>query len=266
MATAATASREDRKRVSWLGIRSERYIQAAALILVLIGWEIAGRRLGVFILAPPSSLGSAFVEMMENGELPKAILDSSVGLSLGFGFALFFGILIGLIMGTYRYVATILDPFISALYVVPIAALVPLLIVWTGIGLQPRVITVTLFAVFEIIIATYTGVRGVNQRLIEMARAFGANQRQVFRYVVFFGALPVMFAGIRIGAGRAIKGMVIAELLFAVTGLGGLVLTNSHYYRTDKVMVVVVVIALFGVLFVALVQLVERKLAPWWHE
>jgi NitT/TauT family transport system permease protein len=80
---------------------------------------------------------------------------------------------------------------------------------------------------------------------------------------VFFNALPFLFAGLRIGAGRAIKGMVISELLFAVTGLGGLVLTSSVYYRTDKVMVVVAFIALIGVVFVSLIQLLERRLAPW---
>lgn len=267
MAASASASRSEvKKRPPRRGIRRERIIQAVAIIVVLIAWELAGRQLGVFILAPPSSLVAAFSEMMGTGELQKALMDSIVGLVLGFGFAAFFGVAIGFLMGTYRSVATIMDPFVSALYVVPIAALVPLIIVWTGIGLTPRVLTVTLFAVFEILIATYTGVRGVNQRLIDMARSFGANQRQLFRHVVFFGALPVIFAGLRIGAGRAIKGMVIAELLFAVTGLGGLVLTHSHYYRTDKVLVVVVVISLLGVIFVSLVQLAERKLAPWWHD
>ncbi len=264
MAASAATTREIKQPVK-RGIKRERIIQIVAVIAVLVAWEITGRRLGVFILAPPSSMIAAFGEMLETGELSRALNESIATLVLGYSFAVFFGVSLGFIMGTYKSVATILDPFISALYVVPIAAIVPLLIVWTGIGMTPRVLTVTLFAVFEILISTYTGVRGVNPRLIEMARAFGANQRQLFRHVVFFGALPVLFAGLRIGAGRAIKGMVLAELLFAVTGLGGLVLTNSHYYRTDKVMVIVVIIALLGVILVSLVQLIERKLAPWWH-
>jgi ABC-type nitrate/sulfonate/bicarbonate transport system permease component len=265
MAASASASTREIKPPVKRGIKRERIIQIGAVIAFLVAWEIAGRRLGVFILAPPSSMIGAFGEMLETGELARALNESITTLLLGYGFAMLIGVGLGFIMGTYKSVATILDPFVSALYVVPIAAIVPLLIVWTGIGMTPRVLTVTLFAMFEILISTYTGVRGVNPRLVEMARSFGANQRQLFRHVVFFGALPVIFAGLRIGAGRAIKGMVLAELLFAVTGLGGLVLTNSHYYRTDKVMGLVVIIALLGVILVSLVQLIERKLAPWWN-
>jgi ABC-type nitrate/sulfonate/bicarbonate transport system permease component len=248
MAASASASTREIKPPVKRGIKRERIIQIGAVIAFLVAWEIAGRRLGVFILAPPSSMIGAFGEMLETGELARALNESITTLLLGYGFAMLIGVGLGFIMGTYKSVATILDPFVSALYVVPIAAIVPLLIVWTGIGMTPRVLTVTLFAMFEILISTYTGVRGVNPR-----------------HVVFFGALPVIFAGLRIGAGRAIKGMVLAELLFAVTGLGGLVLTNSHYYRTDKVMVLVVIIALLGVILVSLVQLIERKLAPWWN-
>jgi ABC-type nitrate/sulfonate/bicarbonate transport system permease component len=265
MAASASASTREIKPPVKRGIKRERIIQIVVVIAFLIAWEIAGRRLGVFIMAPPSSLLAAFGEMLQTGELSRALGESITVLLLGYVIGAAIGISLGFIMGTYKSVATILDPFISALYVVPIAAIVPLLIVWTGIGMTPRVLTVTLFAIFEILISTYTGVRGVNPRLIEMGRAFGANQGQLFRHVVFFGALPVLFAGLRIGAGRAVKGMVLAELLFAVTGLGGLVMTNSHYYRTDKVMVIVVIIALLGVILVSLVQLIERKLAPWWH-
>jgi NitT/TauT family transport system permease protein len=265
MAASASASTQEIKLPLRRGLKRERIIQIIAVIAVLIAWEIAGRRLGVFILAPPSSLLGAFGEMLETGELARALRESITTLLVGYGFAILIGVSLGFIMGTFKSIAIILDPFVSALYVVPIAALVPLLIVWTGIGATPRIVTITLFAVFEILISTYTGVRNVNPRLIEMGRAFGANQLQIFRHVVFFGALPILFAGLRIGAGRAIKGMVLAELLFAVTGLGGLVLTNSTYYRTDKVMVIVVIIALLGVILVSLVQLIERKLAPWWH-
>jgi NitT/TauT family transport system permease protein len=134
-----------------------------------------------------------------------------------------------------------------------------------GIGATPRIVCITLFSVFEILIATFTGVRNVDQRLIEMARSLGANQSQMFRKVVFFAALPVVFAGVRIGAGRAVKGMVVAELLFAVTGLGGLVMTYAVYYQTAKMLVIVVVLAIIGVLLTGFAQFVERKLAPWWQ-
>jgi ABC-type nitrate/sulfonate/bicarbonate transport system permease component len=247
-------------------LKRERTIQLVALIVILAVWEIVGRVVGSYILAPPSALLTAFFAMTKTGELFKASMDSIYGLLIGFIIALIFGIGIGFIMGWYRPVAIILNPFVSALYVVPIAALVPLFIVWLGIGSVPRILTITLFCVFEILIATYTGVRNVDQRLVEMARSFGATRDQLFRKIVFFDALPVVFAGVRIGAGRAVKGMVVSELLFAVSGLGGLVMMYSVYYQTAKVMVVVIVLAVIGVILTAVVQYIEQKLAPWWQK
>jgi ABC-type nitrate/sulfonate/bicarbonate transport system permease component len=242
-----------------------RAIQLVLVVAILLVWELVGRRVGSFILPPPSTVASEAVQMLRSGELFKALRDSLTGLLLGYAIAIVVGVSLGGLMGWYRRLGVILMPFVSALYVVPIAALVPLFIVWLGIGLLPRVVTVALFAVFEILITSYTGVREVDGRLVEMARTFGAKQRQVFSKVVLFAALPVVFAGVRIGAGRALKGMVIAELLFAVTGLGGLVLRYSAYYQTARMMVVVVTVALMGVLLVGLMQQFERRLAPWYH-
>lgn len=245
------------------GLARERLVQIAAVVLFLAGWEIIGRSVSRLILAPPSAVAVALVGMLASGELVGALGESLIVLFAGFGFALVIGIVLGLLMGWYRDLADVLNPFVSAIYVVPIASLVPLLVLWLGIGMRPRILTVTLFSVFEIMIATYVGVREIDQRLIEMARSFGASQRQQFAKVVFFDALPVIFAGLRIGISRAVQGMVTAELLFAVTGLGGLAMTYSANYRLDKMLVVIAVVSLIGMLLVAVVQYIERKLAPW---
>jgi ABC-type nitrate/sulfonate/bicarbonate transport system permease component len=240
--------------------RPERLIQAAAVVLFLLVWELVGQRLGALFLAPPSAVLRAFVEMFQSGELLSALRSSLISFGIGFGIALLIGLVVGGLMGWSPELNKVLDPFISAIYVVPVATLVPLLILWFGIGAVPRVITIVLFCVFEIIIATSTAVRGVDERLIEMARSFGARTSQVIRKVIFFDALPVVLAGLRIGIGRAAQGMVTAELLFAVTGLGGLVMRYSAIYRLDKVLVTIVVISLVGVLAMSLVQLLERRL------
>lgn len=247
----------------WLS--RDRLTQAAAVITILIVWEIVGQRIGRLILAPPSAVFSAFVEMAETGEILAALRDSLSSLLLGFLIALLIGIVVGGLMGWNRELAQVLDPFISGFYVVPVAALVPLLIVWFGIGTVPRIMTIVLFAVFEIMIATTTAVRGVDERLIEMARTFGANTGQLITKVVLLGALPVIFAGIRIGIGRAVQGMVTAELLFAVTGLGGLVMRYAGVYRLDKVLVTVVIVSLIGVTAMGLMQLIERRLVRRHH-
>ncbi len=241
----------------------ERLTQLVMVVVTLAVWEYFGRRLGTFVLAPPSTLVSAFGEMIASGELVDALLDSLASLALGFGIAVAVGVPLGFAMGGYGPVGRTLNPFVSAGYVVPTAALVPVFIIWFGLGLTARVVTVLLFCVFEIIISTYTGVRNVDPVLVDAAKAFGANRRQLFVKVVSRASLPYIFAGLRMGAARAVKGMVVAELLFAVTGLGGVIQTAANYYRTDKVFVLVIVLAVLGVAISAGIQWLERRVTPW---
>jgi NitT/TauT family transport system permease protein len=247
--------------ISW-----ERLVQVLIVVGLIVAWEIAGRRLGDFFLAPPSSLFEATREVVASGELQRAVVDSLKSLLVGFALCALVGIGLGYLMGWYRPVAKVLDPFVSAAYVIPVAALVPVLIIWFGLGFTARVLTVFLFAVFEVLVSTYTGVKNVDPMLIDVGRSFKASRLQLFRKVVFFASLPYIFAGLRMGAARAIKGMVVAELLFAVTGLGGAIQTAANYYRTDKVFVFVIVIAIIGVLMSAGIQLLERLATPWRHE
>ncbi|MGE2715867.1 ABC transporter permease [Mycolicibacterium litorale] len=247
-----------RKVFSW-----ERLVQVLLLLTLLAIWEVAGRIMGDFFLAPPSSLPSAFWEMWQAGELVRALLDSLSSLLVGFCLAIVVGISVGFFMGWYGPAGRTLNPFVSALYVVPTAALVPMFIIWFGLGFTARTVTVFLFCVFEILVSTYTGVRNVDRNLVDAARAFGASRWQLFSRVVSYASLPYIFAGLRMGISRAVKGMVVAELLFAVTGLGGLISSAANYYRTDKVFVGVIVLAMLGVLLAGAVQLLERRLMPW---
>lgn len=247
-------------RVVWI-----RLAQIGLGVVLLTAWELIAQEVGSFILAPPTALVSAFIDMVQSGDLGRAMVDSLYGLSAGYLLAVLIGVTVGFLMGWYPSLATILNPFVAAMYVVPVAALVPLLIVWFGIGATPRIITVMLFAVFEILLTTQTAVRDIDQRLVEMARMFGANRRQILTSVVVQAALPVVGAGLRIGAGRAIKGMVVAELLFAATGLGGLVMHYSSRFQTDRIMVVVIVVAIMGVVLGWLIQRLEHWIAPWYY-
>jgi NitT/TauT family transport system permease protein len=175
-------------------------------------------------------------------------------------------VLLGILMGTSRTAASVLNPIVSAGYVIPEAAIVPLLIVWFGLGMTPRVVAVVLFAIFEIIVTTYTGVRNADASLSDVARSFGASRRQLFVKVTVPGALPFIFAGLRIGAARAVKGMVVAELLFAATGIGGAIQLSANAFRTDRVMFYVIVVTVIGIAFSGAVQLVERLWMRSWHE
>ena len=255
----------------WVGIRKEfisyeRLAQFGFIVVILVAWEVMGRRLGDFFLAPPSSLWSATAEIVESGDLRRATLDSLYSLSVGFGISAVVGIGLGYLMGWYKPVAKVMDPFVNAFYVIPVAALVPVIIIWFGLASTSRIIVVIMFCVFEILVSTYTGVKNVDPMLIDVGRSFGAGRFDLFRKVVFFASLPYIFAGLRMGVSRAIKGMVVAELLFAVTGLGGEIQTAANYYRTDIVFVYVLVIALLGVLMAGVIQLIERLVTPWRQE
>jgi ABC-type nitrate/sulfonate/bicarbonate transport system permease component len=262
----------ERERIPlWVAIRKEfisyeRLAQFGFVAALLIAWEIAGRRLGDFFLAPPSSLVSAAGELLESGELVDATINSLYSLMVGFGLASLIGIGLGYFMGWYKPVAKVIDPFVNAAYVIPVAALVPVIIIWFGLGTTSRILVVMLFCVFEVLVSTYTGVKNVDPMLIDVGRSFGASRVGLFRKVVFFASLPYIFAGLRMGASRAIKGMVIAELLFAVTGLGGAIQTAANYYRTDIVFVYVIVIALLGIVLSGAIQLIERVVTPWKQE
>lgn len=242
-----------------------RFIQLGVLLVILVGWEIAGRQMGTFFLAPPTTLWDASAEMLASGELIDALLDSLSSLLVGYAVAIVVGVAVGFLMGWYKIVGQILNPFISAGYVIPTAGLVPVFIIWFGLGFNARVVTVFLFCVFEILISTYTGVKNIDPLLINAARAFGANRWELFSKVASRASLPYIFAGLRMGASRAVKGMIIAELLFAVTGLGGLIQNAANYYRTDKVFVVVIVLAIIGVALAAIIQWLERRATPWSH-
>jgi NitT/TauT family transport system permease protein len=244
----------------------QRFVQVTFIALLIGIWQYIGMKEGDFFLAPPTSIIKVSIEQLSSSEFWSTLAETAGGIGLGFLIAAVLGVVIGILMGTYRSVAAMLNPIVSAGYVIPEAALVPLLIVWFGLGTTPRIISVVLFAIFEIIVTTYTGVRNVDPRLIDVVRSFGAKRAEVLRKVVLFAALPYIFAGLRIGAARAVKGMIVAELLFAATGIGGAIQLSANGFRTDKVMFYVIVVTVIGVAFSGLVQLIEKWWMRAWHE
>jgi ABC-type nitrate/sulfonate/bicarbonate transport system permease component len=268
-AVDAASTRTYRYRLSfrerlkkWLALR-DRGLQLLLLLLALGIWEYVGRQSASFTFAPPSSVFPAAREMIGNGELPNAVTDSLVVLLLGFAAAAVTGVGLGYAMGWWRTVGRALDPFVAALYVVPIVTLVPLIVVWIGLGMTSRVLVIYLFALFEILFNAHAGVRNVDPEMIDAARTFGASRKQLLWKIVLPASLPFVFVGLRIGAIRALKGMVLAEMLFAVTGLGGLIIRYSAAFQMDRVLVVILTIVVVGVLLSTSVRAVEHRVMRW---
>jgi NitT/TauT family transport system permease protein len=173
------------------------------------------------------------------------------------------GVPLGLVLGRYRLVESALGVYVTAAYATPLVALLPLYIVWFGVGVTAKVAIIATMTAFPIIINTWRGVKAVDEKLIEVALAFGASHRAIMRKVIVPATLPHIMTGLRLGVGRALIAMVIAEFFTAVTGLGGIVITAGDNYETAKMFVPIIVIMLLGVTLTWLLALLERRMAPW---
>jgi ABC-type nitrate/sulfonate/bicarbonate transport system permease component len=252
-----------RERIARVVVPRERLWQLALLIAVLGAWEYVGRRSDRYTFAPPSSVISAAGDMIRSGQLQDAVVTSLSSLLLGFAAAGAFGVGLGFAMGAWRNLGRTLDPFVSALYVVPIVAVVPVIVAWVGLGLGAQVLVVFLFAVFEPLLAVYAGMKQIDPTLYDAALTMGARRGDLLRRVSLPAALPFVFVGLRMGASRAIKGMVLAQMLFALSGLGGLIVTSAQDFRIDRVLVAVVALSILGVLLSGAVQATERYALRW---
>jgi NitT/TauT family transport system ATP-binding protein len=238
-------------------------VRVTSLLLTLALWEWYGRGVDPIFMSYPTAIVAAVPNMIAKGELQRALLLTLQGLSAGFVLAVVFGIVIGLLMGRYRLFDYLLDVQISALYSTPNVALIPLLILWFGLGMTSKIAIVFLAAFFPIIVNTYGGVRNVSRGLVEIAQAEGASEAQIFGKIILPASLPFIMAGIRLAVGRAVVGMVVAEMFTAMTGLGGAIVYYSNAFATDKLFVVIILLALLGVALTEGVKFLEVRLAPW---
>ena len=238
-------------------------VRIASLALTLGVWEWYGRGVDPIFFSYPTAIAAALPAMIAKGELQRALFMTLQGLSIGFVLAVVFGIVIGLLMGRYRLFDYLLDVQISALYSTPNVALIPLLILWFGLGMDSKIAIVFLAAFFPIIVNTYGGVRNVSRGLVEIAQAEGASEAQIFGKIILPASLPFIMTGIRLAVGRAVVGMVVAEMFTAMTGLGGAIVYYSNAFATDKLFVVIILLALLGVALTEGVKFLEVRLAPW---
>jgi NitT/TauT family transport system permease protein len=238
-------------------------VRTLSIVTFLGLWEIFGRQVNPLFMSYPSKIVLAAVELAQSGALGAALAQSMETLALGFSAGALFGISLGLLIGRYAAVDAALDWLVSALYSTPLVALIPLVILWFGLGFEAKFFVVFLFTLFPVLINTSIGVRNVSRSLIDVGVAFVANERQIFAKIILPASLPYIMAGVRLGVGRAIIGMVTAEFFTAISGLGGLVVKYGNQFRTDEMLVPVLILMALGVLLTAAVQRAEALIAPW---
>ena len=244
-------------------IFSPNAIRAASVAVFFVIWEYYGRRMDPIFMAPPSAIFRASVELIQSGALRKALVETLWPFAVGMVLTVVVGILLGIVIAQWRALEYILDPFINALYAIPRIALVPLIILWAGLEFVGKVSILVSVAVFPITVNTYAGIRDVRGSMLEIGRAYGATEWQIFSKIVMPAAIPFIMAGIRLSVGLAIIGIIVAEFFTAISGLGGMIVEYANVFATAKLFVPIIVIALVGVVLTELVMWLERRLSRW---
>jgi len=250
-------------RVSAFFKRRRWLLSILSLVLLLGIWEIGGRGGNPFLTSHPSAIFKALVDQISSGQLPNAFLQSLQPLVLGYGLAILFGIPIGLLLGRYWAAEASFGYYFIGLDATPLVAFLPLFILWFGLHLTVKVVIVFLFSMTPIVINTWMGVKGVPRTLVEVGKSFVGSESFITHKIVLPYALPSIITGLRLGIGRVVIAMAIAELFTALSGLGGLLLKRSEDYDTAGTFVPALVFMLMGIASVGLLGWLERRIAPW---
>ena len=245
-----------------------RRYAGAGLISIVCGlmlWELVSRFVvdNALFLAAPSQIAVAIYNLAVSGQLWHHIAISGVEFVLGYAIASALGIPLGLAMASSDTVKQACQPWVSGLYATPTVALAPLFILWFGIGIWSKVLVIIFLVMFPVTINTEAGLRTTSDRLIEMLRSFGATPRQIFFKVSLPSALPFILAGLKIGIGRGLIGVVVAELFGSRAGLGRLISQSSDAFNMPELFAGVVVLAAAGIVMTAGFGWLETRLVPW---
>ena len=251
-------------KISW---RGRRFYFAGLLSVVggLLLWELVSRFLvsNTLFLAAPTQIFAAIVSLAKTGELWQHLRISAVEFALGYVIASVLGIIVGLAMAESAVMKRVLQPWISGLYATPTIALAPLFILWLGIGIWSKVLVVIFLVLFPVTINTEAGLRTTSDRLVEMLRSFGASPRQIFFKVSLPSAVPFILAGLKLGIGRGLIGVVVAELFGSRAGLGRLISASADAFNMPELFAGVVVLAVAGIVMTAGFTWLEGRLVPW---
>lgn len=249
-------------------LRHEMLVWAVRLVLAagfLWVWEAAAREklINPFFFSQPSMIWQFLTGFFVSGEIWAHFTATMEATIAGFALGALAAVPFGLLLARFPLLDEILAPFLAGLNALPRVALAPIFILWFGIGLLSKVILVFSLVFFIVLIATQAGVKSADEELLRMSTVMGATPRQRFLKVVLPGAVPSIFAGLRIGVIYALLGTVVGEMVAAPAGLGQQVSLYSGTYRTGGVLAVLLLLSLIGVGLNALTLLLERRLLRW---
>lgn len=244
--------------------QQNRIISLSAVIIFLIIWEMIARLeiIRPLLISSPSRIVNAAGWLFAHG------FAADIGISLlefllGYALAVFIGVPLGLAMGWYPRFNAALDPFTQALNATPRVALLPVIMIWLGIGLASKTAVVFLGAFFPILLSGVSGVQNCDEQLMNCARSFGATDRQILRTLILPSSIPWLITGMRVGVGRAVVGVVVAELIAATAGIGHMMSIAGATFQTDKVFVGIILLAGFGWATSSILRRIENRYQAW---
>lgn len=241
-------------------------LTALSLVAVLIILELVGRQANPLFASPPSAILSELVRMTANGRLVAALLESLKPFAVGYVVAAAIGIPLGVLLGRFRTMEALFGIYVTAGYAMPLVALVPLYVLWFGLGTTVKVAIIATLAFFPICINTWIGVKNVPKALVEVGQSFVASRQEILTKIVLPASIPYVMAGLRLGIGKAIIGMIVAEFFTAISGLGGIIINAANSFETAEMLAPIIVIMVFAVVLTGLLGWTERKIAPWQAE
>jgi ABC-type nitrate/sulfonate/bicarbonate transport system permease component len=249
--------------VSWSRRVPTWVFRSAFVLLYLVIWEVYGRTVNRLLMSYPTDIVVTAAAMARQPDLWRAFLASAQPFTYGLVLAVIVGIVVGALMGRFKIFDIALAEPINMIYVIPPVALIPVVMMWFGLNLTAKTFIVFLLAVFPILYNTYDGTRAVSRNYVEIARSYGASEWQTFRDVTLFSALPFIMSGFRQATGRALIGLIVAELFTSLSGLGSLIALYSNTLETAKLFVVVIVLGIVGMSLMQFGAWLERRLTPW---
>jgi NitT/TauT family transport system permease protein len=241
-------------------------ITLGSVALVLLAWEYFGRDINPVFGSYPSAIAEAFWVLVQSGKLWSALVDSLQPFAVGYLLAIVIGVPLGLVTGRFRVLEAAIGIYITAGYAMPLVALVPLLVLWLGLGFKVKVAIIFLLSVFPICINTWLGVTAVPKTLIEVGKSLVAPNSVILRRIILPATLPYIMAGIRLAVGRAVVAMVIAEFFTSISGLGAIIITSANNFDTATTFVPIIIIMLMAVALNFAIGALEHWVAPWQAE
>lgn len=252
-----------RSLIGWNGA-----VVVEVVVLVAL-WQFAVTGLELWnprFVPPPSDIADSLARMLTNGQLARHLGYSGANFVIGYVAAAIVGVAVGFALGSIGAVRTVLGPFVWLAYATPRVAIQPILVLWMGFGVAPKILIIFLMAFFPIVITVMEGVRNTDPSLLRAAQVFGVRGVRRYTKVVLPAALPYVLTGLRLGIARALVGIVVGEFIGGTAGLGYAIRIAGQEFHVDTALAVTLVLVVLANVCMVLLLALKRRLAPWDRE